>query len=75
MHYRTEDLALEADDLLTASQQPGTVQEKKQVRERVCCLLVLDSVTSTLQWIRQPEAAWGVCVVFVCLVLACKYVL
>jgi hypothetical protein len=24
--------------------------------ERVCCLLVLDSVTSTPQWIRQPEA-------------------
>jgi hypothetical protein len=43
--------------------------------ESVCCLLVLDSVTSTPQWIRQPEAAWGVCVVFVCLVLACKYVL
>ena len=29
------------------------------VRERVCCLLVLNSVTSTPQWIRQPEAAWG----------------
>ncbi len=26
--------------------------------ERECCLLVLDSVTSTPQWIRQPEAAW-----------------
>jgi hypothetical protein len=26
--------------------------------ERVCCLLVLNSVTSTPQWIRQPEAAW-----------------
>jgi hypothetical protein len=25
----------------------------------VCCLLVLNSVTSTPQWIRQPEAAWG----------------
>ena len=25
---------------------------------RVCCLLVLNSVTSTPQWIRQPEAAW-----------------
>ena len=24
----------------------------------VCCLLVLNSVTSTPQWIRQPEAAW-----------------
>ena len=23
--------------------------------ERVCCLLVLNSVTSTLQWIRQPK--------------------
>ena len=23
--------------------------------EIVCCLLVLDSVTSTPQWIRQPE--------------------
>jgi hypothetical protein len=28
-------------------------------RESVCCLLVLNSVTSTPQWIRQPEAAWG----------------
>ena len=25
----------------------------------MCCLLVLNSVTSTPQWIRQPEAAWG----------------
>jgi hypothetical protein len=29
------------------------------VCERECCLLVLNSVTSTPQWIRQPEAAWG----------------
>jgi hypothetical protein len=36
---------------------------------RVCCLLVLNSVTSTLQWIRQPEAAWG------CVWCLCKYVL
>jgi hypothetical protein len=27
--------------------------------QRECCLLVLNSVTSTPQWIRQPEAAWG----------------
>jgi hypothetical protein len=35
--------------------------------ERVCCLLVLNSVTSTLQWIRQPEPRdmHDVCV-FVC---------
>ena len=26
--------------------------------ERECCSLVLNSVTSTPQWIRQPEAAW-----------------
>jgi hypothetical protein len=26
---------------------------------RECCLLVLNAVTSTPQWIRQPEAAWG----------------
>ena len=33
-----------------------------QWRESVCCLLVLNSVTSTPQWIRQPEAAsWCVC--------------
>ena len=25
-------------------------------------VLVLNSVTSTLQWIRQPEAAWGLVV-------------
>jgi len=37
-------------------------------RVRVCCLLVLDSVTSTPQWIRQPEprdVLHDVCV-FVC---------
>ena len=34
-------------------------------RESVCCLLVLNSVTSTPQWIRQPEAAWG-CVWCLC---------
>jgi hypothetical protein len=36
--------------------------------ERVCCLLVLDSVTSTPQWIRQPKprgCLHDVCV-FVC---------
>jgi hypothetical protein len=33
--------------------------------ERVCCLLVLNSVTSTPQWIRQPEAA-RVCVWCLC---------
>ena len=36
--------------------------------ERVCCLLVLDSVTSTPQWIRQPKPCGclhDVCV-FVC---------
>ena len=27
--------------------------------ERVSCLLVLNAVTSTPQWIRQPKAAWG----------------
>ncbi len=27
----------------------------------MCCLLVLNSVTSTPQWIRQPEAAWFHC--------------
>jgi hypothetical protein len=31
---------------------------KPEARERVCCLLVLNSVISTPQWIRQPEAAW-----------------
>jgi hypothetical protein len=30
--------------------------------ERVCCLLVLNSVTSTPQWIRQPKPR--VCVIF-----------
>jgi hypothetical protein len=29
-------------------------------KERESCLLVLDSVTSTPQWIRQPETAWYV---------------
>ena len=27
----------------------------------MCCLLVLNSVTSTPHWIRQPKAAWGLC--------------
>jgi hypothetical protein len=38
------------------------------VVEGVCCLLVLDSVTSTPQWIRQPKpcgCVHDVCV-FVC---------
>ena len=30
----------------------------KWERESVCCLLVLNSVTSTQPWIRQPESAW-----------------
>ncbi len=34
-------------------------------RERECCLLVLNSVTSTPHWIRQPKAAWG-CVWCLC---------
>jgi hypothetical protein len=37
--------------------------------ESVCCLLVLDTVTSTSQWIRQPKPR-GCVFVFVC-----KYVL
>ena len=41
-------------------------------RERVCCLLVLDSVTSTPQCIRQPRAPG--CVHDVC-VLVCECVL
>jgi hypothetical protein len=38
----------------------GTGPSVWSVVARVCCLLVLNSVTSTPQWIRQPEAA--VCV-------------
>jgi hypothetical protein len=30
----------------------------KNVQMGECCLLVLDSVTSTPRWTRQPEAAW-----------------
>jgi hypothetical protein len=30
-----------------------------EVSERESCLLVLNSVTCTPQWIRQPEAAWS----------------
>ena len=43
---------------------PSLTKRLKE-RERVCCLLVLNSVTSTPQWIRQPEAAWG-CVWCLC---------
>ena len=32
--------------------------ERLYALKRECCLLVLNSVTSTQQWIRQPEAAW-----------------
>ena len=35
-------------------------QRRGDVEMCVCCLLVLNSVTSTPQWIRQPEAAWGI---------------
>jgi hypothetical protein len=38
---------------------------------RVCCLLVLNSVTSTPQWIRQPEAVWGNVFCFVMISNAC----
>jgi hypothetical protein len=37
---------------------PWIRKKQAMVRERVCCLLVLNSVTSTKQCIRQPEAAW-----------------
>ena len=36
------------------------------MRECVCCLLVLDSVTSTPQWIRQPKPRDVMHKVFVC---------
>ena len=43
-----------------------------QKLERVCCLLVLNSVTSTPQWIRQPKAAWWcVCELIALLRLCC----
>jgi hypothetical protein len=31
------------------------VHESAEKRRDMCCLLVLDSVTSTPQWIRQPR--------------------
>ena len=31
------------------------IQALTPIAERECCLLVLNSVTSTPQWIRQPE--------------------
>jgi hypothetical protein len=40
----------------TLTQTEGIARRGK---ERECCLLVLNSVTATPQWIRQPEAAWG----------------
>jgi hypothetical protein len=49
--------------LLTGLRAVGQVQGWKV--ERVCCLLVLNSGTSTPQWIRQPEAAW-LCVWCLC---------
>jgi hypothetical protein len=35
------------------------IQLAESVRERESCLLVLNSVTSTPQWIHQPKAACG----------------
>ena len=45
------------------------VRARACLRARVCCLLVLDSVTSTPQWTRQPESRdmHDVCV------LVCKW--
>ena len=34
-------------------------ESREFLGERECCLLVLNAVTSTPQWIRQPKAAWG----------------
>ena len=38
--------------------RPPSASWTRNGSERVCCLLALNSVTSTPQWIRQPEAAW-----------------
>jgi hypothetical protein len=35
--------------------KPKRAEQKEKSTERVCCLLVLDSVTSTPQWLRQPK--------------------
>ena len=45
--------------LHSALMAPKDVCLPRAHTERVCCLLVLNSVTSTQQWIRQSEAAWG----------------
>jgi hypothetical protein len=50
--------------------EPGRKTGKTVVRERVCCLLVHNSVTSTPQWIRQPWAAW-LCVWCLCVLCLC----
>ena len=44
-------------------------------RERVCCLLVLYSVTSTLQWIRQPKPRGGRLAVISYRTLTVQYIL
>ena len=47
----------QADKLLRCAASHGQEQTwtRKGEGESVCCLLVLDSVTSTPQWIRQPK--------------------
>ena len=60
-------------DIQASGDKPGGFLEvnysvRPAYHERVCCLLVLDSVTSTPQWIRQPKprgCVHDVCV-FVC---------
>jgi hypothetical protein len=49
----------------TANSSKALDRTSVVLSERVCCLLVLNSVTSTPQWIRQPWAAW-LCVWCLC---------
>ena len=70
-------LGLEKERVVPWKKEEGAAQAKSKEHapaapaqapvqaERVCCLLVLDSITSTPQWIRQPKprgCVFGVCV-------------
>jgi hypothetical protein len=52
------------------SRTPPSPARSPPVCERVCCLLVLNSVTSIPQWIRQSEVAW-LCVWCLCVWCLC----
>jgi hypothetical protein len=58
--HRSGDRMVPTPRVTPHHMQRKLAKQRRQLslRERECCLLVLNSVTSTPQFIRQPEAAW-----------------